>query len=108
MTPPPRLRTAKRFSSSRFSDVILADRIRLTCSWSDQRSSTVIASRSIFFIDILRPYITFRAYDSLMSYYSVDYSASGQLRLSATKDCFGRYEETRKYLPMSVIWFIVH
>src|SRR5450631_2574102 len=44
--------------SSRFSDVILADRIRLTCSWSDQRSSTDIASRSIFFIDILRPYIS--------------------------------------------------
>src|SRR5882724_496547 len=34
------------------------DRILLICSWSDQRSSTDIVSRSIFFIDMLRPYIS--------------------------------------------------
>src|SRR5882672_2301808 len=53
----PRLRTTKRFSSSSFSDVILADRILLILSWSDHRSSRDIASRSIFFIDISRPCI---------------------------------------------------
>jgi len=35
--------------------VILEDRILLTSSWSDQRSSTDIISKSIFFIDILPP-----------------------------------------------------
>jgi hypothetical protein len=28
-----------------------------------------------------------------MSYYPVDHFASGQMRLSATEGCFGRYEE---------------
>jgi hypothetical protein len=31
-----------------------------------------------------------------MSYYSVDYSASGRPHLSAAKDCFGNYEETKE------------
>jgi hypothetical protein len=34
-----------------------------------------------------------------MSYYPVNYSASGQLRFFV-KDCFDRYEETKKRLPM--------
>src|SRR4051794_7266499 len=41
---------ANRFSSSRFSDVILADKILLISSCSDQRSSTDMASRLVFFM----------------------------------------------------------
>src|SRR5260370_9679662 len=52
MTSLSRLRTAKRFSSSRFSDAILAERTLLIFSWSDQRSSLDMASRFIFFIDV--------------------------------------------------------
>jgi hypothetical protein len=43
-----------------------------------------------------------------MSYYLTNYSASGQLRLSATEDCFGSYEETKKRLPMFMIRSIAH
>src|SRR5436189_275981 len=46
----PRLRIAKRFSSSRFSDVILSERILVISSWSDQSSSTDMASRLFFFM----------------------------------------------------------
>src|SRR5262245_37699428 len=52
----PRFRTAKRFSSSRFSEVILTDNNWLICSWSDHSSSNDMASKSNFFIDILRPF----------------------------------------------------
>src|SRR5437763_14094782 len=76
MRPRPRLRTAKRFSSSRFSDVILADNILLASSWRDQRSSTDIVSRSTFFIDMLS--LPFPDFDSLVSYYLVNYFACGQ------------------------------
>jgi hypothetical protein len=48
-----RLRMAKRFSSWCFSALIRVDSISLILSWSDQRSSTDIASNSNFFADAL-------------------------------------------------------
>lgn len=48
-----RLRMAKRFSSWCFSALIRVDSISLILSWSDQRSSTDIASNSNFFADVL-------------------------------------------------------
>ena len=50
----PRLRIAKRFSSSCFSAWIRVDKIPLILSWSDQRSSIDMASKSNFFTDMLR------------------------------------------------------
>src|ERR1700730_13901163 len=49
----PRLRTARRFSSSCFSALIRADKIALIFSWSDQRSFSDMDSNSAFFADML-------------------------------------------------------
>src|ERR1700751_2147251 len=77
MTPRLRLRSARRRSSSRFSDVIRTDNIWLIGSWSDQRSSNGIASKSIFFIDIRQPFIWDFDLVRLMSYNQVSRSARG-------------------------------
>src|SRR3977135_1752244 len=99
MTSLPRLRTAKRFSSSRFSEAILADRILLIFSWSDQRSSIDIASRSIFFIDILWPYIfSFLRFNVILPVQL--FRKWPAAPYFVTEDCFGRYEEAKKCLPM--------
>src|SRR3954447_4914413 len=82
MTSLPRLRTAKRFSSSRFSEVIRADKIPLIFSCSSQRSSTDIVSRSIFLIDIGD--LTSR-FEFNLSYYSVPAFASGCPELPTVK-----------------------
>jgi hypothetical protein len=53
VTPTPRLRTARRFSSSRCSALIRADKMALILSWRAQSSSSDMDSNSSGFSDML-------------------------------------------------------